>query len=42
MQGYGMAKKGFYTHDKATGFKFRTQSQQEALELHFAQNQELM
>ena len=38
----GMAGKGVYTQDKATGFESRTQTQQEALELHFAQNQYLM
>ena len=37
-----MAGKGLHTHVESTGFEFRTQTQQEALELHFAQNQYLM
>ena len=34
----GMAGKGLYTHHTATGFEFLSQTQQEALGLHFAQN----
>ena len=38
LQRVGVAGKGLYTRDKATGFEFRAQTQQEALELHFAPN----
>ena len=34
----GMAPKGLGTQAKAAGFAFRTQTQEEALELRFAQN----
>ena len=36
--GEGMAGKGLDTQGRAAGFELRTQTQQEASELHFAQN----
>ena len=35
---HGMVGKGWDTHDKATRHEFWTRTQQEALELQFAQN----
>ena len=34
----GMAGKGLDTQGKAAGFELRTQTQREAIELHFTQN----
>ena len=38
----GTAGKRLHTHDESSGYEFRTQAQQEALKLHFAQNLERM